>query len=112
MSEHDEQKAVVNYCRVAGLKVAAVPNGFFSGARNAAAYINKRKAEGMSPGFPDLMVFKRGNSKILFIEMKKDAKSKASDEQAAWIEFLSESGHSAKVCFGADDAIEFIKVNL
>lgn len=111
-TEHAEQKTVVDYCRKTGLRICAVPNGFFSGANNQGAYINARKSEGLSKGFPDLMVFKRGDPKILFIEMKKDKKSKASPEQVEWIDFLQGTGHPAQVCYGANDAIEFIKGNL
>ena len=54
-------------------------------------------------------------NRTLFIEMKRSDKrlSRVSKEQSEWLEFLNllDEG-SAKVCYGADEAIEFVKENL
>ncbi|RAZ38059.1 nuclease [Campylobacter hyointestinalis subsp. lawsonii] len=76
-------------------------------------YKKKLKALGTYAGFPDLMIFLA--NRTLFIEMKRSDKrlSRVSKEQSEWLEFLNllDEG-SAKVCYGADEAIEFVKENL
>ncbi len=67
--------------------------------------------EGVSKGFPDLLVFLPG--KLLAIEMKRLSGSKTSDDQKRWIKTLNGYGYiESTVCKGADAAIEFIKENM
>jgi len=112
-SEHQEQKAVVDWCHAKKIAVASVPNGFFIPAKTMQAkrrvhgQIRKLKAEGYAPGFPDLMVFIP--SMVLFIEMKKKTGGRVSPEQKEWHKKLRSLGYFVLICHGADQAISEIK---
>ena len=70
----------------------------------------KMKKAGFSKGYPDFTVITRQG--LLFIEMKRAKKSLShiSDEQKEWLEALQGlSGVEATVCWGADEAIDFVK---
>lgn len=45
----------------------------------------------------------------MHIEMKKDAKSRVSKKQKAWIARLNQYGNLAVVCYGADAAISVLQ---
>ena len=78
-----------------------IPNG---GSRHKAEAANL-KAMGVKPGVPDLCLpIKRANYAGLYIELKRKAKGKASDEQSEWIEHLQSQGYGAIVCHGWEAA--------
>ena len=63
---------------------------------------------GLSPGFPDLFLFVPvAPFSGLAIEMKTSI-GKVSDAQEWWIERLQEQGYDARVCRGAEQAIDVI----
>ena len=97
-SEHEEQRLVVEWFRRTYLdvRIFAIPNG---GARNIAT-AGRLKAEGVSPGVPDLFV----PAWRLWIEMKRATGGRVSKEQKDWIEYLIAEGYHALVCHGFDDA--------
>lgn len=97
-SEHEEQRLVVEWFRrtYKGVRIFAIPNG---GARNIAT-AGRLKAEGVSPGVPDLFV----PAWRLWIEMKRATGGRVSVEQKDWIEYLIAEGYHALVCHGFDDA--------
>ena len=71
------------------------------------------KRLGVKKGFPDISVYL--SDKVLFIELKRavKSKSKVSKEQSEWIEFFNALPYAkAKICYGADEAIKFIKENI
>ena len=71
------------------------------------------KRLGVKKGFPDISVYL--SDKVLFIELKRAvrSKSKVSKEQSEWIDYLNALPYAkAKICYGADEAIEFIRENL
>lgn len=104
MSEHDEQRAVVEYCELKGWPVFAIPNGGLRRKSEAA----RLKAEGVSAGVPDLCIpVARGDYHSLYIEMKFGA-GKPTREQVEWIWRLREEGMAAYVCYGASNAIACI----
>lgn len=104
MSEHDEQCAVVDYCDIHGYPCIHVPNE----AKRSHATAARLKAEGMRPGFPDLLIpVARGNYHSLYIEMKAQG-GKPTEEQVRWIWRLREEGMCAYVCIGAESAIKLI----
>jgi hypothetical protein len=117
MSEHDEQKAVIDWCddyaqlrwrkSVNGkFPIFAVPNAAKRGPRLSAFLI----AEGLRSGVPDLFVaVARGKFNGLFIEMK-FGKNTTSDTQKEWIEFLSSENYKTCVCWSAAEAINEITV--
>ncbi|ANE34360.1 VRR-NUC domain-containing protein [Campylobacter hyointestinalis subsp. lawsonii CCUG 27631] len=107
--EEQEQMKFVSWLRVKKIRHIHVANERMC----SVVYKKKLKALGTYAGFPDLMIFLA--NRTLFIEMKRSDKrlSRVSIEQSEWLEFLNllDEG-SAKVCYGADEAIEFVKENL
>lgn len=107
--EEQEQMKFVSWLRVKKIRHIHIANERMC----SVVYKKKLKALGTYAGFPDLMIFLP--NRTLFIEMKRSDKrlSRVSKEQSEWLEFLNllDEG-SAKVCYGADEAIEFVKENL
>ena len=108
LSEYEEQKTFVKWLRDNKIKCASSGNGFALDTKNNMMYMAKLKASGLSVGFPDLEVF-LGNGKSLYIEMKRKKGGVVSEAQKKWIDWLNDNGYSAKVCKGADEAIEYVK---
>ena len=105
MSEHSEQCAVVEWLQWHKIRHYAVPNG---GSRNKAEAA-RLKAEGVSPGVPDLCIpVPTGGAHGLYIEMK-FGKNKTSETQDEWISYLSGVGYTCAVCYSADAAISIVK---
>jgi hypothetical protein len=85
--------------------VAAVPNGGARRKREAAAL----KAEGVLPGFPDLVVMEpSGGYHGCVVEMK-SLRGKVSDKQVDVLERLRRKGYYALVAYGADDALKKVE---
>ena len=98
-TEHEEQRELVQWIRQAcGVRVFAVPNG---GLRGIAA-AGRLKAEGVSPGVPDLFV----PAWLLWIEMKRETGGSVSPEQQSWHDYLRNLGHHVIVGRGQEDAKE------
>lgn len=97
-SEHLEQVRLVSWFRKTypGVRVFAIPNGGHRGASQGAAL----KAEGVTPGVPDLFVPEWN----LWVEMKREAGGVVSPVQRDWIEYLEGIGHRVIVGRGFDDA--------
>lgn len=105
--EHDEQAAFVQWLRLKDIRHNATPNGGHRAAKTA----KWLKAEGVSPGFPDITVWPEAGSglPVLYVEMKRRAGGRPSAEQAEWVAYLdSLPGHKACVCKGALQAIAFV----
>jgi hypothetical protein len=112
-TEHEEQKSVIKWFALQypaiGARLVAVPNG---GARNVIV-ASKLKAEGVRPGFPDLMLLTpRQGFSGLIIEMKRTKGGSVAPEQADWMEWLAAQGFKVVVCKGAEVAREAIKAYL
>ena len=111
MTEHLEQKKLVEYCHWNKILFFAIPNGqAMSGFNRLAAIkiVKKLKEEGMQSGVPDLffpIVTDKGG---LFIEMKRKG-GKVSDFQKDWIKKLNSAGYQANICYSADEAIIVLK---
>lgn len=107
--EEQEQMRFVTWLRVNKIRHIHIANERMC----SVVYKKKLKALGTYAGFPDLMIFLA--NRTLFIEMKRSDKrlSRVSKEQSEWLEFLNllDEG-SARVCYGADEAISFVKENL
>ena len=98
-TEHEEQREVVKWFRrkYGPVRIFAIPNGGFRSRATAA----RLKAEGVSPGVPDLFV----PFHCLWIEMKRIKGGKLSPDQRNWQKYLvEECGHTWIVCHGAEDA--------
>ena len=69
---------------------------------------------GSSKGFPDLVIYttppNAPNKKGVVIELKRarPAPSRVSPEQRQWLDKLDENGYACRVCYGCDDALEFL----
>jgi len=105
-SEHLEQVRLVSWFRKTypDVRIFAVPNG---GARIGLQGA-KLKAEGVSPGVPDLCV----PAWNLWVEMKRETGGIVSPVQKDWIEYLQGIGHHVIVGRGFEDAkrqIQMIK---
>lgn len=97
-TEHEEQREFVRWFRQAhnGVRIFAIPNG---GARNITT-AGRLKAEGVSPGVPDLFIPEWD----MWIEMKRTNGGSLSAVQKDWIKYLKGFGHTCIVAKGADDA--------
>lgn len=106
-SEHQEQKAFVNWFRsnYKGFLIYSIPNG---GTRNLleAKFL---KDEGMLKGAFDLIVLT--DKYPIFIEFKrvKESNSKISKEQKEFKKFLDDNNYKNFFAFGFLDAMEKIK---
>jgi len=101
-SEHAEQAVFVGRMRNfhPDVLVAAVPNGGLRDKRVAA----KLKAEGVLPGFPDLVVMEpRGEYHGAVVEMK-SLTGRVSTDQARVLGRLRRKGYHVVVARGADEA--------
>lgn len=101
-TEAEYQQCVVDYCRIRHIPIFHIPNG---GSRNAREAANLKR-QGVKPGVPDLCIpLARGGFHGLYIELKRNEKSKTTECQHYWLNRLSEEGYLALVCYGADEAI-------
>jgi hypothetical protein len=102
--EESEQKALVQWLRLKGIRHTSVPNSTWTSSWAQKA---KNKAMGLCPGLPDLVVCLPKT--LLFIEMKRQGR-KPTDDQKEWIGFLNGyEGVQACVCYGFDEARETIE---
>ena len=115
-SEHEEQKALFEWAAMqplpGGGKVRdflfAVPNG---GQRSKVTAARLR-AEGVTPGVPDVMLaYPCAGSHALFIEMKRarPAPSSVSSAQRDMMSRLSAQGFRCVIAYGAGEAIDAVK---
>ena len=92
----------------------AIPNGAYlqgSGWQRARQWEKLRK-QGARPGVSDIFLpYPAGGYSGLWIELKapKPHRSKVTEEQWAWLDAMNKVGYKAKVCYGAEEAIETIK---
>lgn len=103
--EEDEQKAVVDYLELKKLTFTSInPNSYVKGW----GMRMWRKAMGIRPGCPDLMIIvkgKKGVKRLLFIEMKRCKLRTIDKTQSEWINELNHIDNvHATVCFGFDEA--------
>lgn len=100
--EHNIQVGIVQYLRLRGFEVFAIPNG---GRRDAVTGA-KLKAEGVTAGAADLIILLPiGNT--LFVEVK-TAKGRQSPEQKAFQERVESLGFNYMIWRSVEDAEKFI----
>lgn len=103
--EHVEHVNVVKWMNqnYPGVIIWTIPNG----AKLSPQTVSKLKSEGLHDGAPDLEI----PAWDIYIEMKRvDPKvCKVYPEQIATIEYLQECGKHATICYGAQEAIDFIQ---
>lgn len=116
MSEHDEQKAVIDWCfyHLADYPeldlIHSIPNGaMLGGGRVGAMRMNILKAEGLRPGVCDLFLpVARGGWFGMYMEMKTKTGT-LSDNQKEFIAAVEKQGYLCYVPHGADDAIKSLQ---
>jgi hypothetical protein len=105
-SEHLEQVRLVSWFRKTypDVRIFAIPNGGGRSMAQGAAL----KAEGVSPGVPDIFI----PAWSLWVEMKKESGGTVSPVQKDWIAYLEGIGHKVIIGRGFEDAkrqVEMIK---
>ncbi len=97
-SEHLQQVRLVSWFRrtYPGVRVFAIPNGGHRGVSQGASL----KAEGVTPGVPDLFV----PEWLLWVELKREKGGVVSPVQRDWIAYLESIGHKVIVGRGFEDA--------
>ncbi len=82
------------------------------GKRSVVNGANLKRA-GLKKGVPDLCLpCAKGGYHALYIEMKKDRKSRVSAEQKEWIAKLKAAGNAAEVCYSFEEATDTLKTYL
>ena len=105
-TEDQINKQVVAYLRYKNLPFNHSPNE----GKRSPQLANYLKAMGMSPGFPDLFIYKPcGQYHGLAIELKRDKGGRLSPAQAEWLDRLNAEGYRAVCCKGYDAAISAIE---
>ena len=104
--EDDLQKCVCQYLDIlqhqGRLRYFAVPNGGKRSKIESAIM----KGLGTKSGVPDLVILpKHGNA--MFVELK-SADGTTTDNQEAWIGWLTASGYAVAVCRSLEEVIEFL----
>jgi len=84
------------------MRAVAVPN---AGKRGWKA-INQAKKEGMSSGFPDLIIL--GGNRIAFLEFKA-AKTMPTSNQVFWMNWMIEQGYAVACVRSKEAAIAFLE---
>lgn len=73
----------------------------------------RMKAEGLRAGTPDMLLAVARNGKHgLWIELKRDKRSYATEQQKMFIAMLERQGYAALVCHSADLTINAIQIYL
>lgn len=103
------QRAIVDYLAKTGYRAVHVPNGSkLAGTPEQRARAGARlKADGMVPGWPDLLVYGAGG-RIGHIEVKAEG-SYQQDTQKACERWLKGRGHLYAVCRSIDDVDETLR---
>lgn len=107
--ERAVQKEIRKYLAAHGFVTVAVPNGsVLAGDKlQRIKQMAALKAEGLMPGFPDLMVFGT-KGRIGFIEVKTD-KGSLSQVQTQARDWLQRDGFKWALCRSQDDARNAIR---
>lgn len=114
ITEHGEQHAVFEWAKYRQGAypelewMFAIPNVRVEPHRRM--YLSQ---EGVKAGVSDICLpVARGRFHGLFIEMKRDHKSKIQQSQREFIAFVLSQGYYGKICYGADEAIQEIEAYL
>lgn len=102
-SEHVEQRNFVKWFRQThkGVWIFAIPNG----EKRSPSVAARLKAEGVSPGVPDLYI----PAWKLWVEMKRQKGGRLSEDQKKWRNYLIEIGDTWVSAKGCEEAKEIIK---
>ena len=110
-SEHAEAVALARWLTYRGICFAHAPNE----GKRSPAVAARLKAEGMSPGVPDYLIFSpvpdRPEIRGVAVELKRQPPSYRGPTvtQRRWLTALTEHGWACHVARGAEDAIEWLQ---
>ena len=104
--EKEEQQKLCKWLKTNKIKHWA--NGLGVKLDYDVKYMASLRSQGHYKGIPDVTVL-LPSGKVIFIELKRIKGGVVSPEQKKWIKDLQDLGYPAKVCYGADEAIEFVK---
>ena len=104
--EANEQRTFVDWLELNNYKFTAIPNS----TRTPYPAVRRKQIEqGLRAGLPDLFIILK-NKRLAFVEMKRQKGGRLTPDQKSWILKINECpGAVAQVCFGADQAIEWVK---
>lgn len=113
-TEHMDQCAVVLWARTHAnpdiQQVHATPNESRVAGRQGFLRMQRLKAEGLAPGFPDLgWAAARGGFTGLHVELKREIGGKVSETQQDWIDYLRSVGRCVFVAEGAEQARKYVE---
>ena len=103
------QRDVIAWLARNRVEAVAVPNGAVLAGDDRARAMQAAalKRSGMSPGFPDLILFSRAHG-VGFIEIKREGE-KLRKEQADWSDKLQDYGQRWATVRSVDDARETLR---
>ena len=95
--EDDLQKLCVDYLTLLKIPFHHSPNGGKRNLKEAARF----KRLGVSPGFPDLIIFLSGK-RVVFVELKSSSGGRVSESQKDWMRVLLGLGYEWVLCWDFD----------
>lgn len=104
--EKEEQQNFVKWLKANKIKHWA--NGLGVKLDYDVKYMASLRSQGHYKGIADMTVL-LPKGRAIFIEMKRIKGGVVSPEQKKWLKDLQDLGFPVKVCYGADEAIEFVK---
>lgn len=107
--EKEEQQKFVKWLKANKIKHWA--NGLGVKLDYDVKYMASLRSQGHYKGIADMTVL-LPKGRAIFIEMKRIKGGIVSPEQKKWLKDLQNLGYPSKVCYGADEAIEFVKEEL
>lgn len=110
-TEYQEQVKLAEYLDMKGYCWCHVPNGGNRDAKTGA----KMKKQGVKPGVPDVIIFDvPGDAPVsvrgFAIELKRQKGGQLQDRQEEWLCKLDDRGWMTNICYGADEAIDWLEV--
>lgn len=108
-SERAIQRAIRQYLASVGFKSAHVPNGsvLAGNAQRRAIQMKNLKADGLTVGFPDLIVMGT-DSRVGFMEVKNEG-GKQNENQKNVQAWMERDGHKYAVVRSVEDAAETLR---
>lgn len=104
--EEDEQKKLAEYLDMKGYCWCHVPNE----GKHKVQYRKKQASMGVKSGVPDVLIFDIvGDYRGIAIELKRQKGGRVSKTQKKWLKMLEDRKWLAKVCHGADEAINLLE---